>query len=87
MIEDALDQLIGCLLFFTEIQDESCDLEDLSLEDFKAESDLFEEDIIEALDARSIADARITEGGTGREAIRKQLVLVEDSLAADCSSL
>ena len=60
-----------------------CGLEDLSLEDFKAESDLFEADITGALDAESIADARTTEGGTGREAVKAQFALVDESLAAD----
>ena len=78
-------EVVGHLVLLCD--ERGCDLEDLSLEDFKAESDLFEADITEALDALSIADARTTEGGTGREAVRKQLVLVEDSLAADCSSL
>ena len=78
-------EVVGHLVLLCD--ERGCDLEDLSLEDFKAESDLFEADITEALDALSIADARTTEGGTGREAVRKQLVLVEDSLAADRSNL
>ena len=60
-----------------------CGLEDLSLDDFKAESDLFEADIVEALDLEAIADARTTEGGTSRKAIRVQLDLVERALEAD----
>ena len=64
-----------------------CGLEDLSIQDFKAQSDLFEADITEALDAVSIADARTTEGGTGREAVRAQLALVEAGLADDEGSL
>ena len=78
-------EVVGHLVLLCD--ERGCDLEDLSLEDFKAESDLFEADITEALDALSIADARTTEGGTGREAIRKQLVLVEGSLEADRSNL
>ena len=60
-----------------------CGLEDLSIDDFKAESELFEADIIQALDIVSIADARTTEGGTGRQAIKAQLDLVEQALEAD----
>ena len=50
-----------------------CDLDDLTLEDFKAASDLFEADITQALDLRSIVAARTTEGGTGRDAVRAQM--------------
>ena len=60
-----------------------CGLEDLSLADFKAESDLFEADIVDALDLEAIADARTTTGGTARCAIREQLAFVEQSLQAD----
>ena len=64
-----------------------CGLEDLSLEDFKAESDLFEADITGTLDAVSIADARTTEGGTGRLAIQHQLALVDEALRVDEEAL
>ncbi len=60
-----------------------CDLEDLTLEDFKAESDLFEEDITRALDLPTIVAARTTYGGTGHEAVRVQLGEARDRLAAD----
>ncbi|MBR0403837.1 MAG: argininosuccinate lyase [Eggerthellaceae bacterium] len=60
-----------------------CGLEDLSLDDFRAESDLFEADITGALDAVSIADARVTEGGTGRQVVKEQLELVKQALSID----
>ena len=60
-----------------------CDLEDLTLEDFKAESDLFEEDITRALDLPTIVAARTTYGGTGHEAVHVQLGEAHDRLAAD----
>ena len=60
-----------------------CDLEDLTLEDFKAESDLFEDDITRALDLPVIVAARTTYGGTGHEAVRVQLGEARDRLAAD----
>lgn len=65
----------------------SCGLEDLTLDDFRAESDLFESDIVAMMDLREIADARVTEGGTGREAIEKQLVEVERALNSDLQSI
>ncbi len=74
-------EIVGHLVLLCDKR--GCGLEDLSLEDFRAQSDLFEQDITQTLDAVSIADARTTEGGTGRSAIRDQLKLVEEALAFD----
>ena len=74
-------EIVGHLVLLCDKR--GCGLEDLSLEDFRAQSDLFEQDITQTLDAVSIADARTTEGGTGRSVIRDQLVLVEEALARD----
>lgn len=60
-----------------------CNLDDLSLADFKAESDLFEEDITSALDLQSIVSARDTFGGTGHKAVQEQMQLAEDAYAQD----
>lgn len=60
-----------------------CDLDDLSLEDFKGASDLFEADIVQALDLKSIVAARTTEGGTGHEAVRAQMDKALEQLAAN----
>lgn len=64
-----------------------CDLSDLSIEDFKAASDLFEDDIVNELDLASIVSARTTEGGTGGSAVRVQLEQAKSALAADEASL
>ena len=60
-----------------------CQLDDLTLEDFKAECDLFEADITEQLDLPSIVAARTTPGGTGHAAVRVQLAEAHDALAKD----
>lgn len=60
-----------------------CDLEDLALADFKAESELFEDDIVEQLDLEAIVAARTTYGGTGNEAVRIQLEEALALLASD----
>ncbi len=75
-------EVVGHLVLLCE-QRGGCKFEDLSLYDFKSESELFEPDVLELLDMRAIADARTTEGGTGRDAIRAQLALVEEALSAD----
>ena len=64
-----------------------CDLSGLTLDDFKAESDLFEADIAGALDLPSIVAARTTYGGTGNEAVKAQLAEAQDAFAADSAAL
>ena len=64
-----------------------CDLDDLTLEDFKAASDLFEADITGALDLASIAAARTTEGGTGNAAVKEQMAKALAQLEADEAEL
>ena len=60
-----------------------CDLSDLSLDYFRAESELFEQDITEALDLESIVAARTTFGGTGHSAVKEQMEQAKDVLNAD----
>ena len=59
-----------------------CNLDDLSLEDFRNESELFEADITGALDVPSIVAARTTFGGTGNAAVREQLEAAKALLPA-----
>lgn len=60
-----------------------CGLEDLALEDFQAESDLFEEDIVGCLDLEAIVDARRTFGGTSPNAVKDQMSLATEKLDQD----
>ena len=56
-------------------------LEDLTLEDFKAASSLFEDDILGTLDVRSVVEARTSFGGTSSAAVAQQLEFAEERLA------
>lgn len=60
-----------------------CDLSALSLDDFRAESELFEQDITEALDLESIVAARTAFGGTGHSAVKEQMEQAKNVLNAD----
>ena len=71
-------EIVGHLVLLCEKR--KCGLEDLSLDDFRNESDLFEEDITNMLDIASIANARNTYGGTGREAVKQQIQWIEQAL-------
>jgi argininosuccinate lyase len=60
-----------------------CDLDDLTLEDFKQASELFEADITGALDLQSIVAARTTFGGTGNSVVAEQIEMGAKQLEAD----
>lgn len=64
-----------------------CDLDDLTLEDFKAESDLFEADITQALNLEAIVAARTTYGGTGNATVADQLELGRTRLVQEKGAL
>lgn len=78
-------EVVGHLVHLCEQR--SCGLEDLSLDDFKAESDLFEADIAGQLDLESIVSARRTPGGTGHDAVRVQIGQAKDALDRDRAAL
>ncbi len=78
-------EVVGHLVLKCEKQ--CCNLDELSMDDYKQESDLFEDDIKEQLDLRSIVNARNTFGGTGHEAVTEQMKLVEEKLRYDKSFL
>ncbi len=74
-------EVVGHLVRLCE--ERGCELEDLSLQDFKKESELFEADIMRQLDLRSVVEARNTPGGTGSEAVRAQLKQAKGRFAED----
>lgn len=78
-------EVVGHLVLLCEQR--NCNLDDLSFDDFKAASPLFEEDIVKALDLPSIVAARTTEGGTGEAAVAQQMKKAKAALAADESLL
>lgn len=78
-------EVVGHLVLLCEQR--GCNLDDLSFDDFKAASPLFEEDIVKALDLPSIVAARTTEGGTGEAAVAQQMKKAKAALAADESLL
>lgn len=54
---------------------------DLSLADYKGFSELFEEDIFQALALETVVDRRTSYGGTGGESVARQLRLVTSQIA------
>lgn len=78
-------EVVGNLVLICEKR--GCDLDGLSIDDFKAASDLFEADIVSELDLESIVAARTTIGGTGHEAVRIQMKKAQAALDADANQV
>jgi len=76
-------RVVGELVLYCEKHGKG--LEDLTLEEFKTASSLFEEDVVGTLDPAAIARARTTYGGTGDEPVRAQLAEAAKRLASDAS--
>ena len=74
-------EVVGELVLYCEKHGKG--LEDLTLEEFQAASDLFEEDVVADLDPAGIARARNTYGGTGHDAVRAQLGEAKARLQSD----
>ena len=55
-------------------------LDSLSLDEYKAHSEIFEEDLYSEISLEACVAKRISEGGTGFESVKKQIDLVRDQL-------
>ena len=66
---------------------EGVTLQQLSTDELRSYSELFDDDAHEALDIDSIVRRRTTFGGTGHEAVRTQLKLATEALEADEAAL
>ncbi|MBO4809728.1 MAG: argininosuccinate lyase [Lachnospiraceae bacterium] len=60
--------------------DKDCSIEDLSLEELKNMSDLFEEDIYEAISLKTCVEKRVTVGGPGMDAMKKVIDIEKEYL-------
>jgi argininosuccinate lyase len=58
-------------------------LQDLTLGELKSASAAFGDDALDAVDIDKLVSLRATEGGTGHDAVKAQLVLARDTVAAD----
>ena len=74
-------EVVGELVLYCEKHGKG--LEDLTLAEFQAASDLFGEDVARDLDPAGIARARNTYGGTGHDAVRAQLGEAKARLQSD----
>ena len=68
----------GKLVFYC--IERSTDLLSLSLDEFKAQSDLFEKDIYEAISLETCVEKRIVDGGPSKVSVDKQIKNAKDML-------
>ena len=61
--------------------DKKCVLDDLSLEDYRAHTDMFEEDLYEEISLETCVSKRISEGGTSVSSVEKQIAYVRGEIA------
>lgn len=78
-------RVVGELVLYCERNGKG--LEDLTADEFRAASPLFEDDVVADLDPVGIANARTTYGGTGTEAVRVQLGEARASIDEDAQGL
>lgn len=78
-------RVVGELVLYCEKHGKG--LEDLTAEEFAAASPLFETDIAQDLDPAGIANARVTYGGTGHDAVVAQLAEARAALEKDAATV
>lgn len=71
-------EISGSLVLACEKQGRT--LQDLTLEDLKAASEYFEDDVMDALSIDKIVAKRTTPGGTGHEAVKEQIIQAGQTL-------
>ena len=87
---DCADYLVGKGLPFRECHaiigklvldciNKGCAIEDLSLDELKIYSPLFEEDLYEKISPEACLSSKISEGSTSPESVRKQLDVIKNS--------
>lgn len=64
--------------------DRSKALDDLTLEEYRAVSPVFEEDIYDAISLETCVDKRLTAGAPGKEAMEKEIEACRSYLKEDC---
>ena len=66
--------------------EKNCSIDDLSIEELKSISPVFEADVYEKISLKACVDKRLTVGAPGPEAMRKVIQIEKEYLAADKAS-
>ncbi|MBD8941593.1 MAG: argininosuccinate lyase, partial [Clostridiales bacterium] len=73
--------IVGQLVLFC--IDKNIALDDMTIDEFKAISPVFEEDIYEAISLKTCVEKRITIGAPGKEAMDKVIAIYKNYLASE----
>ncbi len=73
--------IIGRLVLYC--IDKQCGIEDLSIDELKKFSPVFEEDVYDAVSLKTCVDRRLTTGAPGPEAMKEVIALAKEYLAKD----
>ena len=73
--------IIGRLVLYC--IDKQCGIEDLSIDELKEFSPVFEEDVYDAVSLKTCVDRRLTTGAPGPEAMKEVIALAKEYLAKD----
>ncbi len=71
--------IIGRLVLYC--IDKKCSIEDLTIEELKEISPVFEEDVYEAISLKTCVEKRLTIGAPGMEAMREVIAMENEYLA------
>ncbi len=94
---DAADYLVGKGVAFRDAHgiigrlvlyciEKNCSIDDLSIEELKSISPVFEADVYEKISLKACVDKRLTVGAPGPEAMRKAIQIEKEYLAGDKAS-
>ena len=94
---DAADYLVGKGVAFRDAHgiigrlvlyciEKNCSIDDLSIEELKSISPVFEADVYEKISLKACVDKRLTVGAPGPEAMRKAIQIEKEYLAGDQAS-
>ena len=73
--------IIGRLVLFC--IEKNCSIDDLTINELKSISEVFEEDVYEAISLETCVEKRLTIGAPGKEVMNKVLALHREYMAAD----
>jgi argininosuccinate lyase len=74
-------EIVGRLVL--ECEHAGTTLQSLTLEDLHAASPIFGKEALAAVDIDNVVSRRVSDGGTGHDAVRAQMALADESLAGD----
>ena len=77
--------IIGRLVLYC--IEKNCSIDDLNLEELKVISEVFDEDIYDAISLETCVEKRLTIGAPGKEVMKQVIALHQDYMATDWKTM